>query len=125
MSESVLVVDDLRIFDDYPDAVYARTLKEGIGQLRRPFATWDIVFLDHDLGQTFDVHGNPADSDIRPLVNWVAAENAFNPDELHISVKQFYVCTNNPPGRDWIIGMLQPYYPIEYFQPKFHIIDGV
>lgn len=105
---NILVIDDLRIFDDFPEnTVYARTLDEGILQIS--FYPWDEVYLDHDLSE---------DETIRPLVR-VLAEAAFLGHPYNI--KQFYVCSDNAPGIEWIIGTLEKYYPIMYRQPRFHV----
>lgn len=92
----VLVIDDLRTFIDYEgDITYARSWQEGLQMLE--MGVWDEVFLDHDLGLT---------GDIRPLIKWLVVCAEDNKPAL---VKQFYTCTDNPVGRDWIIGMLEPY----------------
>lgn len=42
-----LIIDDLRIAVNDPNAVYARNPEEGLLALRK---NWDYIMLDHDLG---------------------------------------------------------------------------
>lgn len=104
----ILVVDDLRIFTDYPGEItYARTLNEGLTEIL--LGSWDEIFLDHDLG---------GDSTIRPLV-MMLAQQGFDGEPLDVGT--IYVCSDNPAGRDWIIGTLQNYYDVSFKQPQFRV----
>jgi hypothetical protein len=95
-------VDDIR---PKPDAswLHARNSYEAIRALEiyrglrngwLPTLSIEAVSLDHDLG---------GDDTTRPVVLWMC-ENDFWPENI-------YVHTDNPVGREWLVGMVERYGP--------------
>lgn len=107
----ILAIDDLRIFEF--ECIYARTPESGFHHIFDPEG-WDEVWLDHDLG-----YGPNGDIlDIRPVVS---AVEEFASIGIMLPITQFFVITDNPWGRDWLMAALRPYYPIQVSAVSFRI----
>lgn len=106
----ILVVDDLRRFvgPDMIPVVYARDVQTAITLMKKP-GVWDQVWLDHDLS---------GDETIRPLVFWMIENGP--------KIRQVYVQSMNPPGAQWVVDMLTPYYKVKRAMSSFLIVpdDG-
>ena len=100
-------VDDIRTPPD-KSWVWFKTSKDCIAELdslkffsgrtdRRPA----LMSLDHDLG---------GDDTTRPVVLW-CCENDFWPVEVRVH-------SQNPIGRDWLLGMIRRYHPTGATNPE-------
>lgn len=100
----VLVVDDLRTFDDLPDAAYARTSGQALALLAWHVLTpvrLDELWLDHDLG---------GDDDVRAVVRWL--EERYH-DGAGVPIGRVVAHTSNPVGGDEIVRALGRWVPVE------------
>lgn len=95
--DSILVIDDLRSFS-FP-AVYARTAAAGIARLARRDASFEELWLDHDLGPG---------GDIRRVVKYLE-RRAF--EGRPVPIARVFVQSDNPAGAAWIVAGLARWYP--------------
>jgi hypothetical protein len=93
---ATLLVDDEKTFD--VDKI-ARTFDEGILALQS--TTWDILFLDHDLG---DPDPNKTGYGI---CCWLERHPEHRPQKV-------VLVTNNGAGRDYMVLALRKMYPEDY-----------
>jgi hypothetical protein len=87
---SILVVDDLRLFDSAVqgvEVVYAVSSAEALALLIRDAELFTEIWLDHDLG---------GDDTVLPVVNWIE-EDYHNARRLH-GLTAVRILTNNPVG---------------------------
>lgn len=106
-----LAIDDRRIFEF--ECVYARTPESGFHHLFDPEG-WDEVWLDHDLGR-----GPNGDLiDIRMVIEPVEELASLG---IMLPIGQFFVVTDNPSGRDWLMSALQQFYEIQVIAVAFRI----
>lgn len=96
-----LWIDDLRnpkdFIRDADEWTWAKDSFEAIAYLKKAMLKYipvEAVSFDHDLG---------GDDTTRPVVLWMC-ENDFWPDVC-------YVHSSNPPGVDWLAGMISRYGP--------------
>ncbi len=95
----ILVVDDVRSLEPTDgEVVYARTRPEGMARIAE--GPWDVVYLDHDLGEK---------GDVRPVVT-LLEERAFHGDPVPIG--RVVVVTTNAYGANWIRQDLERHYPV-------------
>lgn len=100
----ILVVDDLRVFRDDLDVVYARTLNETAPYLTAACSGKIVIselWLDHDLGQS---------EDIRELVDHLD-QLAIEGEKLPLDCIR--IISANPVGRDYITRALGRHYTIK------------
>lgn len=91
---NILVIDDIRAFRDRRPARYIRTSQEALDFFETApdqFATFDEVWLDHDLGEK-----TGRIDDIMRVVDFFC-ERAFNDNPVNVGV--FVIHTSNPVGR--------------------------
>jgi CheY-like chemotaxis protein len=96
----ILLIDDLRSIEvEDADVTVARTAAEGAARIaERP---WDVLLLDHDLGDG---------GDVREIVSRIE-EAAFHGTPLPI--QRIVVVSNNVVGADWVRRGLGRYYHVE------------
>lgn len=96
----VLLIDDLRTVEPLEGAQIsvARTAAEGLALLKDE--EWDLLLLDHDLGET----------DIRPVVAYLE-EKAFL--GARVPIGRVIVVSSNPPGAAWIAQGLKRHYDLQ------------
>ncbi len=82
---ATLLIDDQR---NLPADRVARTFKEGIEALKEQH--WDILYLDHDLGDFSGIDGRELPG--YDVACWLEENPQFLPDRIEI-------VTNNPAGR--------------------------
>jgi hypothetical protein len=95
-----LLIDDLREVEaglDWEVSV-ARTPAEGLDHIVRG---WDLLLLDHDLGDA---------GDVRPIVR-LLEERAFLGDPIQIG--RVVIVSSNPVGAEWIAAGLRRIYPLD------------
>ncbi len=104
----LLLIDDLREVEVGPgwEATVARTPDEGLEQIVKG---WDLLLLDHDLGDV---------GDVRPIVR-LLEERAFFGDPIQIGC--IVVVSSNPVGAEWIAAGLRRTYPVDV-RPAGHTI---
>lgn len=87
----ILVVDDLRVFDQFVgDVTYYRTTAEALDS-RFWYERWDEVWWDHDMGM----------DTVRPVVN--AMESDWHHDnDLLWNIQMHNIVTDSPSGRLWL-----------------------
>jgi hypothetical protein len=102
---SVLVIDDLRLFDRQkmglgPDdrLTYARTSAQGLALLAAE--PWDELWLDYDLGE---------DDDANQILNYL--EQRFY-EERPVTLDVIFVHSANPVGAQRLVLALARYYPV-------------
>lgn len=109
--KQVLVVDDKRIFLSYEDVhnaeiTYARNTGQALTALLSP-VRFEQIFLDHDLG------GDDDATAIAKLLALFAVIGFLRDVEV-------FVCSDNGPGIENLIGILKPQYPnVRHFQPAY------
>lgn len=119
--KTVLLIDDLRVFRDTPDAELhiARTSEEALNLLYSdPNKHWDEVWFDHDLGMQ-----NGKDDTTMRVADFFAEQSFFgNP----ISVDKILIHTSNPVGKKNIALTLERWgYPYQYVQAEtYFTIDS-
>jgi hypothetical protein len=105
----VLVIDDVRVFDDLPDAAYARSSETGLAALvwhQLTDVPLDELWLDHHLG--------PGDS-IRPVVAWLAeAYRAGRAPQIGRAV----VHTSDPAGAREVMRLLDGWTELRRVDPR-------
>jgi len=96
----VLLVDDIRVMEAAggDEVTVARTAAEGLKLLQEQ--SWDLLLLDHDLGDS---------GDIRPLVRFLE-ERAFLGPKVPIGM--VVVVSSNPPGASWVARGLERHYQL-------------
>lgn len=90
----ILVVDDLRLFDEYFDGIpvfYAINSKEALKILKNNYENIEEIFLDHDLGI---VDGKI--DDVMPVLNWIEEHHCISSG--FPKLKGIRILTNNPVG---------------------------
>ena len=85
-----LMIDDMRVPED-PDVILARSFRAGLLLLSCNDFYWDIVYLDHDLGDP-----DPAKTGYEILKELLML---FPPKYCYCKVKEFILVTSNPVGR--------------------------
>lgn len=90
---STLLIDDQR---NLPADRVARTYQEGIDALAE--GHWDVLYLDHDLGDFSGVGGRELTG--YDIACWLERNPQHLPDRIEI-------VTNNPAGRSRIKAVLQ------------------
>jgi hypothetical protein len=105
----LLLIDDIREVEAHSawDITIARTPTEGLEQIVRG---WDLVLLDHDLGDA---------GDVRPVVS-LLEERAFLGRPVPIG--HVIVVSSNPVGADWIAAGLRRIYAVDV-QPASAVIS--
>jgi len=93
---ATLLIDDQR---NLPADRVARTFKEGIEALREQH--WDLLYLDHDLGDFSEVDGRELTG--YDVACWLEQHPQHLPDRIEI-------VTNNPAGRSRIEMALRTCY---------------
>jgi hypothetical protein len=96
----LLLIDDLREVEAAAgwDVTIARTPAEGLEQIIKG---WDLLLLDHDLGDV---------GDVRPIVR-LLEERVFLGDPIQIG--RIVVVSSNPVGAEWIAAGLRRTYSVE------------
>ena len=109
-----LVVDDQRIFAEYPDYVWthATTSQEGIEYLVVS-GPWDEVWLDHDLGMESEGSGYDL---VQELV--MAFENGdLRPTDVLAPDGRVLVHSMNPAGAERMVQALTRYFQVARIDP--------
>ena len=97
----ILVVDDLRIFpDNIGDNIVHHTIssQEALEFLEKNFSLISEIWLDHDLGGTYEV---------TPVLNWIE-KKAINGEANHICCLR--ILTSNPVGAQKIAALNRYFY---------------
>ena len=81
MKQQILLIDDLRNFPEVTQV--ARTYEDGIKALKSQ--NWDVLYLDHDLGQADGLDGTG-------VMN-------FLEENPHYLPKKIIIVSSNPVGR--------------------------
>lgn len=97
----ILLIDDLRDFQDKRECVIARNSFEALKILSED-NIWDEIWFDHDLGI---VNGHEVD-DVMKIVDYLC-EKAFNDEPANVDI--IYVHTSNPVGGNQIMQSLANY----------------
>lgn len=92
----VLIIDDLRIARNDPNAVYARTPDEGLKMLEQD---WDFIMLDHDLG----IGPGGEDLTIWPCIEYIIANRERFRDVI------IDIISANPVGAQRMQNALEPF----------------
>lgn len=110
----ILVIDDERTFNHhklgdfvgvehlYDSVLYARTLDQAAEQFWDTDTVWDVVFLDHDLGNNQDMRFLT-----RSLEREAYAGTLF-------PVRKFIIHSMNPLGRKEMYDALHKFYNVEF-----------
>ena len=106
----ILIIDDLRNLQASVEAelnasgtpfTIARNSSEGLNLLKSPDASYNAIYLDHDLGLV-----NGKIDTIMPVVDYLC-ELAYNLNP--VKVETIYVHTSNPVGGNQMVQSLSRY----------------